>query len=87
VLLLIALLLQSPVRLEISPPKTVFVLGETIPVRLSFGQMACGSTTNLIHAESMGRLPGSIPRWAIASHHRSSNVQQDSSPAPGCAAD
>jgi hypothetical protein len=36
VLLLIALLLQSPVKLEISTPKTVFFLGETIPVRLSF---------------------------------------------------
>ncbi len=35
-LLLIALLLQSPVKLEISAPKSVFFLGETIPLRLSF---------------------------------------------------
>ena len=35
-LLLLALLLQSSVKLEISAPKTVFFLGETIPLRLSF---------------------------------------------------
>ena len=35
-LLLLALLLQSSVKLEISAPKTVFFLGETISLRLSF---------------------------------------------------
>ncbi len=35
-LLLIALLLQSPIQLEISAPKSVLFLGETIPIRLSF---------------------------------------------------
>jgi len=36
VLLVLALLLQSSIKLEISAPKTVFFLGETIPLRLSF---------------------------------------------------
>ena len=35
-ILLLAFLLQSPVKLEISAPKSVFSLGETIPLRLLF---------------------------------------------------